>query len=183
MDLDRFKEINDTLGHRYGDLLLIELARRLQSVLRRSDTVARLGGDEFGILVRQLADSDDALDQALRAPARRARAAVPGRRPAAARRGQRRHRALSRRTAATSTLLLQRADVAMYVAKETGTPHAVYTAELDRHDTSSLTLLSELPRAIATASSCCTTSPSSTSARASSPASRRSRAGSTRRAA
>ena len=65
MDLDRFKEINDTLGHRYGDLLLIELARRLQSVLRRSDTVARLGGDEFGILVRQLSAADDALDHAL----------------------------------------------------------------------------------------------------------------------
>ena len=65
MDLDRFKEINDTLGHRYGDLLLVELARRLESVLRRSDTVARLGGDEFGILVRQLDDSPDDLDQTL----------------------------------------------------------------------------------------------------------------------
>ena len=65
MDLDRFKEINDTLGHRYGDLLLVELARRLESVLRRSDTVARLGGDEFGILVRQLSASDVDLEQAL----------------------------------------------------------------------------------------------------------------------
>ena len=65
MDLDRFKEINDTLGHRYGDLLLVELARRLESVLRRSDTVARLGGDEFGILVRQLGDSGGDLEQAL----------------------------------------------------------------------------------------------------------------------
>src|SRR4029078_844993 len=65
MDLDRFKEINDTLGHRYGDPLLVELARRLESVLRRSDTVARLGGDEFGILVRQLSDSAVDLDHAL----------------------------------------------------------------------------------------------------------------------
>ena len=147
MDLDRFKEINDTLGHRYGDLLLIELARRLQSVLRRSDTVARLGGDEFGILVRQLADSDGALDQALQ----RLLAALD--RPflvdglplhIEASVGVARFPAHGRDVDA----LLQRADVAMYVAKETGTPHAVYTAELDRHDTSSLTLLSELPRAL-----------------------------------
>ncbi len=103
MDLDRFKEINDTLGHRYGDLLLVELARRLQSVLRRSDTVARLGGDEFGILVRQLGDAPGDLDRGARAHPRGARAAVHRGRAAAARRGQRRHRPLSRRTATTST--------------------------------------------------------------------------------
>src|SRR6185312_4918190 len=51
MDLDRFKEINDTLGHATGDRLLVEAARRLRTTLRGADAIARLGGDEFGILL------------------------------------------------------------------------------------------------------------------------------------
>jgi diguanylate cyclase (GGDEF)-like protein len=54
LDLDDFKKINDTLGHTMGDHLLIEVARRLQSMVRKTDTVARLGGDEFIILVNCL---------------------------------------------------------------------------------------------------------------------------------
>lgn len=60
LDLDNFKVVNDSLGHKYGDDLLIAIARRLESVLRPTDTVARLGGDEFVILLEEFNVIDDA---------------------------------------------------------------------------------------------------------------------------
>jgi diguanylate cyclase (GGDEF)-like protein/PAS domain S-box-containing protein len=66
LDLDRFKIINDSLGHMVGDQLLVGIAHRLEMCLRPGDTVARLGGDEFTILLEDLASTDDAIDVALR---------------------------------------------------------------------------------------------------------------------
>ncbi|MBI1905146.1 MAG: EAL domain-containing protein [Rhodocyclales bacterium] len=67
IDLDNFKNLNDTLGHDYGDLLLMEVGARLQRVVRAGDTVARLGGDEFVLLFEELsANEDEALVNAQR---------------------------------------------------------------------------------------------------------------------
>jgi len=147
IDLDRFKEINDTLGHHYGDLLLVELARRLETVLRRTDTVARLGGDEFGMLLTHLEDSrrDTELVLARTLEALEQPFVVNGL-PLSVDLSI--GITFSPADGDTVELLLKRADVAMYVAKEAGIPYAFYASELDRHDPARLALVSELRRAI-----------------------------------
>jgi diguanylate cyclase (GGDEF)-like protein len=61
LDLNRFKEVNDTLGHHAGDVLIQDVARRLVASARRYDTVARLGGDEFAIVLPDVTSTDDLL--------------------------------------------------------------------------------------------------------------------------
>ncbi len=60
IDVDRFKNVNDTMGHAVGDMLLIEIAQRLRQVVREADTVARLGGDEFLIVLKEISSAEDA---------------------------------------------------------------------------------------------------------------------------
>ncbi len=145
LDLDRFKEINDTLGHHVGDLLLRKIARRLEGSIRESDTIARLGGDEFAVLLpatglekaRQLAR---ALIQSLEEPFQ-----VEG-------------LSLQVETSVgitmypehgnTSAVLVRRADVAMYVAKRERTGMALYDPDQDFTSIRLLALTSDLRRAI-----------------------------------
>ena len=74
LDLDRFKVINDTLGHAVGDQVLVEVSSRLSGAVRPGDTVARLGGDEFGLLLEDVADAETAETVALRIEAELAKA-------------------------------------------------------------------------------------------------------------
>jgi len=62
LDLDHFKEVNDSMGHKVGDELLVEVSRRLKSKIRQTDTLARLGGDEFAIVLDQVANNDVVVD-------------------------------------------------------------------------------------------------------------------------
>ncbi len=146
LDLDRFKEVNDTLGHETGDLLLQQVGNRIAEVLRDVDTIARLGGDEFVVVLPDLIDAEAAclvaqrlLDQL--------------------------HRPFTVRGVALAVeasigiacfpehgedhgVLLQHADVAMYVAKQSRGTYAVYDAGSDDSSLSRITLLDELRSAL-----------------------------------
>ena len=145
LDIDRFKEINDALGHETGDLLLKEFGERIQGRLRINETLARLGGDEFGILL-PTGSSEEAT-----AIAERVHEALT--KPFAL-------RGLSLEVATSigiathphhgedADALLQHADVAMYLAKEAHVGTAVYDAAQDGNDAARLALAGDLRKAI-----------------------------------
>ncbi len=145
MDLDRFKVINDTLGHTVGDEVIKQVATRLKNLLRESDTVARLGGDEYGVLLPLAGgDNTDVIvnkivntleepivfdGQPLDVGASIGIASYPehGEEP---------------------DLLVRRADMAMYLAKRTNIGFATYAYESDSSSQGQLSLLGELRHAI-----------------------------------
>lgn len=146
LDLDRFKEVNDTLGHPTGDRLLQTVAHRLTHSVRPGDLVARLGGDEFAVLLPQVRDAASAREVAARL---RVSLAEPMRLDGMdfdleASVGI----ALYPNHAPDFELLMQRADVAMYVAKEHRTGVESYEPHKDRNSTARLSLFSELRRAL-----------------------------------
>ena len=146
MDLDRFKEINDTLGHPKGDTVLREVARRLSLALRETDTVARLGGDEFAVLVPHVPDPaavvqvvekiQEALDRpfVLQGLALDVRASVGI--------------SFFPRHGNDVDTLIQRADVAMYLAKTSHSRYEIYAAHRDQHSPGRLALLADLRRGL-----------------------------------
>ena len=146
IDLDKFKEINDTLGHRYGDELLKQVGPRLNEVLRETDTVARLGGDEFAVLLADVEGFEAAL-----AAAERVRDVL--------------HRpfvvdevtldveasiglAVAPQHGTDLEELLRNADIAMYVSKESKSGPVLFTPADHTASPSRLTLLGDLRRAV-----------------------------------
>jgi diguanylate cyclase (GGDEF)-like protein len=144
LDLDRFKTVNDSLGHAAGDELLVAVARRIDDSLRSADTSARLGGDEFAVLLEDLSGAEEAVIVAQRViEALRAPVHVQGREVyVSASMGI----ACGRHGAAE---LLRQADVAMYRAKALGKGrHAIYEESMQAEVVQRLELEGELLRAI-----------------------------------
>jgi diguanylate cyclase (GGDEF)-like protein len=145
MDLDGFKEINDTLGHHAGDRVLQQVASRVRGTLREADTVARLGGDEFAILLPST-DIDGAILAAQKVLQEIERPLLIDHRPLAVRASI--GAACFPEHGASAETLLQKADVAMYLAKSDRRGIAVYAPDRDRHTHRRLTLIAELRQAL-----------------------------------
>ncbi len=146
IDLDRFKEVNDTFGHHYGDMLLAQIGPRLRSALREGDTVARLGGDEFAVLLPDIADLSAAMGvaakvrAALETPFIVEGVALDVEASVGV--------VISGDHGTDPTTLLQRADIAMYIAKTQSTGVFAYDPNVDRHSPVKLALLGELRAAL-----------------------------------
>ena len=146
LDLDRFKDVNDSLGHAAGDALLTAIGRRLDGMLRASDTVARLGGDEFGVLLPDQTSVEDIAIAAERVRAAIQEPVIVQGLPLSvdASIGI----ALYPRDGGELETLLQHADAAMYHAKHGNTGVAFYESSRRDGDPIRLTLVGELRRAL-----------------------------------
>jgi len=146
IDLDRFKEVNDTLGHEQGDRLLAEVGDRLRLALSEDDTIARMGGDEFGLVLSRVRSVTDAeavagrIAQALHEPIHLDGVPI----------GVDASIGIALHPAHGGDMgeLIRRADIAMYEAKRAHSGYAVYCPELDPHTSDRLALASDLRAAI-----------------------------------
>jgi diguanylate cyclase (GGDEF)-like protein len=145
IDLDRFKELNDALGHHAGDVVLEQIGPRLRTVLRTDDELARLGGDEFAVLLRGAGGVETVAERL--GAALDEHFAVDG---IHVRIGGSIGIALYPEHGVEPETLLQHADVAMYQAKAARSGHAFYARERDRHTRDRLELITELRDAIGT---------------------------------
>ncbi len=141
LDLNHFKDVNDALGHQYGDRLLIAFSRRLQSLLRECDTIARLGGDEFALLLTDATTEGASrwcskVTEAMQEPFEIEGITLQTKASIGV--------ALFPDHAEDADLLTQRADVAMYNAKRGGGGWRVYSPPQDQSTIERLTLLSDL---------------------------------------
>jgi diguanylate cyclase (GGDEF)-like protein len=146
MDLDRFKEINDTLGHHFGDDLLIEIGRRLRQTLRSADTVARLGGDEFAVtfIATEASEANNVaqrIEKTLETPFLLGGVSIEVNGSMGI--------AMYPLHAEDASTLMKRADIAMYDAKKNHIAYAIYEPGRDEHSLRRLAILSELRHAIA----------------------------------
>ena len=146
VDLDRFKEINDTFGHQCGDELIVQVGARLSGVVSGTDSVARLGGDEFGVLLPNVQSVEGAVETATTL-----RAALTAPFPVdgidlyvEASVGV----AVSGHHGQDTVTLLQRADIALYVAKDQSRGIFVYDPAVDGHSPAKLAVLGDLRRAL-----------------------------------
>ncbi|OLB80377.1 MAG: hypothetical protein AUI14_07085 [Actinobacteria bacterium 13_2_20CM_2_71_6] len=146
IDLNKFKEVNDTLGHHVGDLLLKQVAARLHATVREVDLVARLGGDEFAVLLPRVGSVSNAtmvaerIHEALCAPVQLEGITLEV--------GASVGVAVYPVDSTDADQLLQHADVAMYVAKRGRVGVALYEPGLDDNSPAQLTVVSDLRRAI-----------------------------------
>ncbi|WP_432832072.1 putative bifunctional diguanylate cyclase/phosphodiesterase [Dactylosporangium sp. CA-092794] len=146
IDLDRFKDVNDALGHDVGDQLLRQVGERLQERLGGRGTVARFGGDEFAVLLPDIRTREvavaigDDLSAAMEQPIPIGHLRLNARASIGV--------ALAPEHGDDAKTLIQRADVAMYVAKDTRTGMRVYTADDDRNSPRRLAMAADLREAI-----------------------------------